>query len=62
MSGRPDITKRLAENAHVLEAHQYATAAATMREAAAIIEGLRAEINASWGVAGARVTGSDDVT
>jgi len=36
-----DIIKRLAENAHVLEAHRYTEAAATMREAADIIEALR---------------------
>jgi hypothetical protein len=37
-----DIIKRLTENAHVLEAHRYTAAAATMREAAEIITVLRA--------------------
>lgn len=36
-----DIIKRLTENAHVLEAHRYTAAAATMREAAEIIYQMR---------------------
>lgn len=40
-----DIIKRLAENAHVLEAHRYTAAADVMREAAQIISMLRAELD-----------------
>jgi hypothetical protein len=41
MKAHNTIIKRLTENAHVLEAHRYTAAAATMREAADIIAVLR---------------------
>lgn len=40
-----DIIERLTENAHVLEAHKYTTAAATMREAADEIVALREKLD-----------------
>ena len=54
-----DIIKRLHDNADSLDRPHHSAAAAVMRDAANIIEQLRAEINASWGVAGTRVTGWD---
>ncbi len=50
-----DVVKRLTENAHVLEAHRYTTAADVMREAAAEIERLRLAVETSMVATGSMI-------